>query len=204
MDNTLQFPKNQSTPPWPCPIIFIYIYIKRLGHACSCIPEVLACPSGVQCLTHQTQTWQPKWSFCASMIKLFTSVNGFVVLGGVVWILLKKKQNGGERKVCKFMFVCESDSWKWIFPCAIRIFCSVINLYHYTWFSWENFCNNLYVFMYACRYDWNFLLLLYVNYLLCFNGVQMIDLCDILITSNSMLCLIVENLRWLVIACCIW
>lgn len=28
MDNTLQFPKNQSTPPWPCPIIFIYIYKK--------------------------------------------------------------------------------------------------------------------------------------------------------------------------------
>ena len=129
--------------------IYIYIYIKRLGHACSCNPEVLACPSGVQCLTHQTQTWQPKWSFCASMIKLFTSVNGFVVLGGVVWILLKKKQNGGERKVCKFMFVCESDSWKWIFPCAIRIFCSVINLYHYTWFSWETYVT---ICMYSCTH----------------------------------------------------
>lgn len=41
-------------------------------------------------------------------------------------------------------------------------------------------------------YDWHFLLLLDMNYLHCFNKVQMVDLCELLITSNSMLYLIVE------------
>lgn len=46
--------------------------------------------------------------------------------------------------------------------------------------------------MYACMYGWHFLLLLDMNYLHFFNEVQMVDLCELLITTNSTLYLIVE------------